>query len=66
MNYPIILHYRHGGMTELGDAELTESQVMSLSAHRTPEAARIYVKQTETQRVAAAKKRRAWVDRRNK
>ena len=28
---------RHGGMTELGDAELTEQGVMSLSGHRTPE-----------------------------
>ena len=53
---------RHGGMTELGDAELTESQVMSLSAHRTPAAARLYVKRTETQRIAATKRRRAWVE----
>ena len=52
---------RHGGMTELGDAELTEQGVMSLSGHRSPEAARGYVKKTETQRLAAARKRRAWV-----
>lgn len=52
---------RHGGMTELGDAELTEQGVMSLSGHRTPEAARGYVKKTEAQRFAAARKRRAWV-----
>lgn len=52
---------RHGGMTELGDAELTEQGVMSLSGHRTPEAARGYIKKTETQRLAAARKRRAWV-----
>lgn len=50
---------RHGGMTELGDAELTEQGVMSLSGHRSPEAARGYVKKTETQRLAAARKRRA-------
>jgi len=30
---------RHGGMTELGDAGLTEPQIMSLSAHETPAAA---------------------------
>jgi hypothetical protein len=30
---------RHGGMTELGDAELTEQGVMALSAHKAPEAA---------------------------
>lgn len=52
---------RHGGMTELGDAELTEQGVMSLSGHRNPDAARGYVKRTETQRLAAARKRRAWV-----
>ena len=52
---------RHGGMTELGDAELTEQGVMSLSGHRTPEAARGYVKKTDVQRLAAARKRRAWV-----
>ena len=52
---------RHGGMTELGDAELTEQGVMSLSGHRTPDAARGYVKKTDVQRLAAASKRRAWV-----
>jgi hypothetical protein len=53
---------RHGGLTELGDAELTEQGVMALSGHRTPEAARLYVKRTETHRAFAARKRRAWVD----
>lgn len=53
---------RHGGLTELGDAELTEQGVMALSGHRTPEAARLYVKRTETQRASAARKRRAWVE----
>jgi len=53
---------RHGGLTELGDAELTEQGVMALSGHRTPEAARLYIKRTETQRASAARKRRAWVD----
>lgn len=52
---------RHGGMTELGDAELTEQGVMSLSGHRTPGAARGYIKKTDTQRLAATQKRRAWV-----
>jgi hypothetical protein len=49
-------------MTELGDAELTEQGVMTLSGHRTPQAARLYVKRTERQRETAARKRRAWVD----
>jgi integrase len=53
---------RHGGMTELGDAALTEAQTMALSGHKTPEAARMYVKRTETQRVTAARRRRAWVE----
>ena len=53
---------RHGGLTELGDAELTEQGVMSLSGHKTPTAARLYVKRTENQRLAAAAKRRAWAD----
>jgi hypothetical protein len=52
---------RHGGMTELGDAELTEQGVMTLSGHKTPQAARLYVKRTDYQRVAAARKRRRWV-----
>lgn len=54
---------RHGGMTELGDAVLAEQGVMALSGHRTPQAARLYVKRTEQQRQRAAAERRAWVER---
>jgi hypothetical protein len=57
---------RHGGMTELGDAELTEQEIMSLSGHVTPAAARLYVKRTEKQRLQAAVKRRNSVDSRTK
>ena len=57
---------RHGGMTELGDADLTEQQIMTLSTHATPAAARIYVKRTELQEQAAAAKRRDHVDARTK
>ena len=53
---------RHGGLTELGDAELTEQQGMALSAHKTASAYRLYVKRTEHQRLAATKRRRAWVN----
>jgi hypothetical protein len=53
---------RHGGLTELGNAEITEQGVMALSGHRTPDAARLYVKRTETQRVTAARRRRAWIE----
>jgi hypothetical protein len=52
---------RHGGMTELGDAEATEQEIMSASGHRSPEAARVYVKRTEKQRMAAVRKRRKWI-----
>ena len=54
---------RHGGMTELGDAELVEQSVMALSGHKTPQAARLYVKRTDIQRMKAARKRRAFVER---
>ena len=51
-----------GGMTELGDSDVTEAGIMSLSGHKTPQASRLYVKRTEVQRLVAARKRRAWVD----
>jgi DNA polymerase III epsilon subunit-like protein len=54
---------RHGGMTELGDAELTEQEIMTLSTHATPDAARIYVKRSERQELTAALKRRDFVER---
>ena len=53
---------RHGGMTELGDAEVTEQGVMALSGHKTPQAARGYIKHTDIQRRLAARRRRAWVN----
>jgi hypothetical protein len=53
---------RHGGLTELGDAGLTEQGGMALSGHRTPEALRIYEKRTDVQRAIGARKRRAWVE----
>lgn len=52
---------RHGGLTELGDAQLTEQEEMSLSGHRSPDALRRYIKMTEQQRLSATRKRRAWV-----
>lgn len=55
---------RHGGMTELGDSDLTEQGEMALSGHKNPQTARRYVKRTETQRLRAARKRRAWVEER--
>ena len=52
---------RHGGLTELGDAEVTEQEGMATSGHKTPRVYRGYVKHTEVQRLSAARKRRAWV-----
>ena len=49
---------RHGGLTELGDAEVTEQEVMAASGHATPDAARLYLKRTARQRASAARKRR--------
>ena len=51
----------HGGMTELGDADMTEQNVMALSGYRTPEATRLYQKRTEKQRMLAASKRRIYL-----
>jgi integrase len=53
---------RHGGMTELGDAQITEQGIMALSGHRTPQAARVYVKRTERQRLAATAQRRRFLE----
>lgn len=53
---------RHGGMTELGDAGATEAETMASSMHKTPNAARLYVKRTEQQRSSAARKRRQLVE----
>src|SRR5215471_6138360 len=53
---------RHGGMTELADAEITEQGIIALSGHRTPQAARVYVKRTERQRLAASTQRRRFLE----
>jgi len=50
---------RHGGMTKLSDAGLTEQAIMSLSGHATPSAAQVYVKRTKQQRLLGARMRRA-------
>jgi len=53
---------RHGGLTELGDAGVTEFEGMSLSQHKTASAMRLYVKKTERQRLSGAMKRRTLVE----
>ena len=53
---------RHGGITEPGDAELTEQGVMAMTGHKTPDAARLYLKRSEKQRAIGARRRRAFVE----
>lgn len=53
---------RHGGMTELGSAELTEAEIMAVSRHADPRAARLYVKRTESQVANGLRKRLAFRD----
>ena len=48
---------RHGGMTELEEAELTDGQGRALSAHRTQQSYIGYAKRTERRVLAATRKR---------
>ena len=50
---------RHGGMTELEEAALTEGQGRALSGHRTVQAYRGYAKETFDRALAATRKRHA-------
>ena len=50
---------RHGGMTELEEAELTEGQGRALSAHKTSQAYAGYAKRTDVRVLAATRKRHA-------
>ncbi|MBR1137083.1 MAG: hypothetical protein E6559_20165 [Pantoea sp.] len=52
---------RHGGMTELEEAELAEGQGRALSAHRTRESYAGYAKRPAPRILAATRKRRAHV-----
>jgi hypothetical protein len=51
--------FRHGGLTELGDADLTDAQIRAVSSHKSSKVLTRYVKRTEKQIVEATKKRRA-------
>jgi integrase len=48
---------RHGGSTESGNADLTDSQIRALSGHNTAAMTALYTKQTMQQRRAGARKR---------
>ena len=51
---------RHGGMTELEEAELTDGQGRALSAHSS-KAYEGYAKRTQKRALAATRKRHAYV-----
>jgi hypothetical protein len=50
---------RHGGMTELEEAELTDGQGRALSAHKTASAYAGYAKRTMERALSATRKRHA-------
>lgn len=50
---------RHGGMTELEEAELTDGQGRALSGHKTAQAYRGYAKESMMRALAATRKRHA-------
>ncbi|WP_375454795.1 hypothetical protein [uncultured Methylobacterium sp.] len=51
--------WRHGGMTELGDADLTDAQIRAISRHKDVKTLPRYVKKTQAQIIAGTRKRRA-------
>src|SRR4029077_8324434 len=51
---------RHGGMTELEEAELTDGQGRALSGHKTRQAYAGYAKATIERALAAARRRHAY------
>jgi hypothetical protein len=50
---------RHGGMTELEEAELTDGQGRALSAHKSQQAYEGYAKRTMERALSVTRKRRA-------
>ena len=50
---------RHGGMTELEEAELTDGQGRALSAHKSQQAYEGYAKRTMGRALSATRKRHA-------
>ncbi|MBI2715693.1 MAG: hypothetical protein HYX37_14765 [Rhizobiales bacterium] len=51
--------FRHGGLTELGDADLTDTQIRALSRQKSSKVLPRYIKRTRRQIVAGTVKRRA-------
>jgi hypothetical protein len=51
--------FRHGGLTELGDADLTDTQIRALSRQKSSKVLPRYIKRTQRQIIAGTVKRRA-------
>ena len=51
--------FRKGGMTEMGEAGLTDQQIVGLSGHKTRQMVSVYSKVTEPLRIGAAAQRLA-------
>jgi hypothetical protein len=51
--------FRHGGLTELGDSELTDSEIRAISRQQSSKVLPRYIKRAEKQIIQATKKRRA-------
>jgi hypothetical protein len=51
--------FRHGGLTELGDADLTDVQIRALSRQKSSKVLPRYIKRTQRQIIAGTHKRRA-------
>lgn len=49
---------RHGGLTELGDAEATDQEMMAMGGHKTRAMLTVYSRRTRKQAMNAARKRR--------
>jgi hypothetical protein len=58
-NYFTLDACRHGGMTEIEEAALTEGEGRALSGHKTAQAYRGYAKETFERALAATRKRHA-------
>lgn len=51
--------FRHGGLTELGDGELSDRQIRAISRHKNSKVLNRYVKRTQKQIIDGTLKRRA-------
>jgi hypothetical protein len=51
--------FRHGGLTEAGDSDMTDREIIAQSAHSSPKVLNRYVKKTMKQVASGARKRTA-------